>query len=196
MIKLFYITLLSIISYINLNSSLYAATDIATERPAHWATLISSQHNFYQISPFLFRSEQPAQNLIPLLQYYQINTVINLRSSDKKDQQAFKNTSVELVHIPIHTWAISKQDLLQIMQVIQTAKQQQKNVLIHCYHGSDRTGASIAMYRIIFEHWSIEDALNEMQNGGYGFHPIWFNIKKLFTPENIQWIQQQLQHPV
>ena len=65
-------------------------------------------------------------------------------------------------------------------------------ILIHCYHGSDRTGASIAMYRIIFENWSTEDALNEMKYGGYGFHPIWRNIEKQFSPENIQWIRENL----
>ena len=99
------------------------------------------------------------------------------------------------MHIPINTWAISREDLLQVMQAIQQAKNHQQKALIHCYHGSDRTGASIAMYRIIFENWTTEDALNEMKHGGYGFHPIWVNIEKLFSPENIKWIRQQLTNP-
>jgi hypothetical protein len=32
------------------------------------------------------------------------------------------------------------------------------------------------MYRIIFQHWSIEEAKREMKQGGYGFHPIWKNM--------------------
>jgi hypothetical protein len=34
-----------------------------------------------------------------------------------------------------------------------------------------------------------------MKQGGYGSHVIWKNIDHLFTPENVQWIQQQLSHP-
>ena len=37
------------------------------------------------------------------------------------------------------------------MQQIQLAKQNNQRVLLHCYHGSDRTGASVAMYRIILK---------------------------------------------
>lgn len=164
------------------------------QRPTHWGKLIHTPHNFYQISPFVFRSEQPSRTLVPLLTSHNIDMVINLRTSNK-DQEELKDTPFQLIHIPIQTWAISRQDLLEVMQAIQQAQQHQQNILIHCYHGSDRTGASIAMYRIIFENWSTQDALDEMKRGGYGFHPIWFNIEKLFTTENIRWIRQQLSNP-
>ena len=55
--------------------------------------------------------------------------------------------------------AIDREDLLKVMQQIQHAEQNQQKVLLHCYHGSDRTGASVAMYRIIFQNWSTADAL-------------------------------------
>ena len=51
------------------------------------------------------------------------------------------------------------------------------------------------MYRTIFEHWPAEQALQEMKHGGYGFHTIWRNIEKLFTPENVKWIREQLANP-
>ena len=47
----------------------------------------------------------------------------------------------------------------------------------------------------LFEHWSIEEAVQEMKQGGYGYHPIWLNIEKIFIPENIKWIQEQLSNP-
>ncbi len=54
-----------------------------------------------------------------------------------------------------------------------------KRFYLHCYHGSDRTGASVAMYRIIFSKTGLPtDALAYgMKHGGYGFHPIWQNIE-------------------
>lgn len=39
---------------------------------------------------------------------------------------------------------------------------------MHCKHGSDRTGLMSAMYRVVVENWSKEDALKEMTQGGFG----------------------------
>nr|WP_180022399.1 dual specificity protein phosphatase family protein [Acinetobacter sp. YH16044] len=168
------------------------------ERPQHWGKVVHQQHNFYQISPTLFRSEQPDADLAPFLREQQIDVIINLRSRHH-DPERLKNAidmqKIKFVHIPIHTWQIDREDLLTVMKTIKEAEQQQQKVLIHCYHGSDRTGASVAMYRIIFQHWSIEEAKREMKQGGYGFHPIWKNIDRLFSPENVKWIQQQLLNP-
>ena len=164
------------------------------ERPQNWGSVINKQHNLYQISPMLYRSEQPNSVFIPELKKNNIDVVINLRSRNK-DKMLLAEQNFKLFHIPINTWAMDRNDLLDVMKAIQTAKQQDQKVLIHCYHGSDRTGASVAMYRIIYENWTIDDALNEMKHGGYGFHPIWGNIEKLFTPENIKWIREQLTNP-
>lgn len=164
------------------------------QRPKNWGTVINDSQNFYQISSTVFRSEQPNQQIINDLRKHEIDIVINLRSRDQ-DKIALADNQFKLIHIPIHTWAIDRNDLLQVMREIKNAQNNQQKVLIHCYHGSDRTGASIAMYRIIFENWKTEDALNEMRYGGYGFHPIWINIEKIFNPENIKWIQEQLKDP-
>ncbi|QIT19694.1 dual specificity protein phosphatase family protein [Acinetobacter pittii] len=160
-------------------------------RPQDWGSLVSQTHNFYQISNDVYRSEQPDTAMISELKNHQIGTIINLRAKDA-DSLVFKNENFNLVHIPINTWAIDRQDLLEVMQQIKLAKQNDQRVLLHCYHGSDRTGASVAMYRIIFENWAIDDAVKEMKHGGYGYHIIWKNIDRLFTPENVKWIQQQL----
>ena len=183
-----------LLSSLLLTACMATAVQPLEPRPQKWGQLIEQSDNFYKVSDTVYRSDQPDQQFIAKLKQHQIHTVINLRHSDK-DQKVFANQSIQLVHIPIHTWAMNRQDLLHVMQNIQTAQQQQQQVLVHCYHGSDRTGASIAMYRIIFENWSTADALNEMKYGGYGFHTMWSNLEKLFTPENIKWIRQQLTNP-
>ena len=166
----------------------------AQQRPPHWGKALHQPDNFYQISEHVFRSEQPNTKLIPQLKTQHIDTVINLRSRNA-DLAVLPSTDFQLIHIPIDTWAMNRDDLLQVMQHIQQAQKLNQKVLIHCYHGSDRTGASVAMYRIIFENWPTEDALNEMKYGGYGFHPVWIHIEKIFSPENIKWIRQQLSNP-
>ncbi|MGA8884713.1 MAG: dual specificity protein phosphatase family protein [Acinetobacter sp.] len=164
------------------------------QRPKNWGSVVAAESNLYQISASVYRSEQPDADLIPALKAHDIQMVINLRTRDK-DRLLLSPDKFQLVHIPVKTWAMSRGDLLQVMQSIQQAQANDQKVLIHCYHGSDRTGASIAMYRIIFERWTVQEALNEMKHGGYGFHPVWINIERLFSPENIGWIRQQLANP-
>ena len=183
-----------IVTTLNITACMTTSALPAESRPQHWGTLINQADNFYQISNDVFRSEQPNAEMVKQLQSHNIDVVINLRSQDH-DPKQLNSAEFKLVHIPIHTWAMSREDLLAVMRQIQLAKTQQQKVLIHCYHGSDRTGASIAMYRIIFEQWKIDDALQEMKYGGYGFHPIWQNIEPLFSPENVKWIQEQLSNP-
>ncbi len=164
------------------------------QRPEHWGNQLSAAHNFYQVSSWVYRSEQPSSALLPLLKQKNIKTVINLRTHDR-DSGILEGENTQVIHLPIRTWAMNREQLLGIMRYLKQAQHSGQKVLIHCYHGSDRTGASIAMYRIVFENWSTEQALLEMKHGGYGYHVIWKNIERLFSTKNIQWTRQQLQSP-
>lgn len=192
--KKFIIPIYLILNISLISGCITSSTLPADSRPSTWGTPINHENNFYQISNFVYRSEQPNSTLISDIKKHHIDVVINLRSRDQ-DFKVLKNQNLNLIHIPINTWAMNREDILKVMKVIQRAQSNHQNVLIHCYHGSDRTGASIAMYRIIFENWITEEALNEMKHGGYGFHPIWINIEKIFSPENIKWVRQQLSNP-
>ena len=165
-----------------------------TQRPTNWGVAVDKHYNFYRVNSWLYRSEQPSSELLPYLQQQQIDIVINLRVHNE-DRQLLQHVPVQLFHIPINTWDIERQDIVKVMQILQAAKAQHKRVLIHCYHGSDRTGTMVAMSRILLENWSSDDAINEMKHGGYGFHPIWINIDRLFYPQNVEWMRQQLTHP-
>ena len=186
--------IIALVCCINLSACMTSPALPLNERPDSWGELIQRDSNFYQIDHSLYRSEQPSAELSQLIQTHQIDVIINLRARHK-DPKIVQDPSIEYVHLPIHTWQINREDLLQVMRTIQQAKQKQQKVLIHCYHGSDRTGASVAMYRIIFQGWSIEAAKQEMKHGGYGYHPIWKNIDQLLNAENVKWIQEQLLNP-
>lgn len=157
-----------------------------------WATEIDKEANLYRIDNKLFRSEQLIPENYSLLKQQGIKTLINLRFFDRNDdKQAFKNTDLTLVNTPLLTWSISPKEVANVLWQIE---QHQKNgaVLIHCYHGADRTGLISAMYRIIYQHWTLEEAKREMIEGPYGFHSIWKNIEHFFTEDNLSEIKQEL----
>ncbi len=65
-------------------------------------------------------------------------------------------------------------------------------MLVHCYHGADRTGLVVAMYRVIYQGWSLDAARSEMIDGGYGFHSMWQDIAGFLTPQNEALVRTEL----
>lgn len=51
-----------------------------------------------------------------------------------------------------------------------------KPLLIHCTRGQDRTGVICAAYRVAECGWTIDEAIEEMED--YGFHDEWIPLKK------------------
>lgn len=161
------------------------------KRPLSWAQSIDPALNLYQVDQHLYRSQQPSASNVALLQRLHIGTVINLRNS-QTDQDLSGVAPLMLINVPMQTWAISSEEIAHALIQIQDHRQQ-SNVLVHCQHGADRTGVVIAMYRIIYQHWTIDAARDEMKHGGFGFHPIWINIDHFFAPKYIQQIKQDIQ---
>lgn len=64
-----------------------------------------------------------------------------------------------------------------------------------CYHGANRTGLIVGMYRIVYQGWPAEAAKREMKHDPYGCHSIWKiwkNIDKLFMQENVDEVKTRL----
>ena len=162
------------------------------ENTEHWATVVDKSVNLYQVDKKLFRSEQLSAKDYPLLKQHDVRTIVNLRFFDRNDdQEAFGETSIKLVNTPLISWSIIPQEVADVLWQIRQA-QQTGGVLVHCYHGADRTGLISAMYRVIYQKWPLAEAKREMMQGPYGFHSIWQNMPNFFTDENVQAIQQRL----
>ena len=65
-------------------------------------------------------------------------------------------------------------------------------VLVHCLHGSDRTGTMVAIYRIAYGGWSKAQATEEMIIGGFGFHPMWKNLLSYIDELDVNAIKAQV----
>jgi len=108
-----------------------------------------------------------------------IETVVSLRVFHS-DREFLKGTDLNYERITFQTWAPEDDEVIRFLNIVSDSRQ--TPVLVHCLHGSDRTGAMCAVYRIVVQGWSKEAAINEMKNGGYGHHKIWRNLEK--------WIQR------
>lgn len=54
-------------------------------------------------------------------------------------------------------------------------------VLIHCAAGAYRTGVGVALYRLLYEGWSLDDAVEEMRYSGCGCdHEVVGHVQKVY----------------
>lgn len=167
-----------------------APEPVAAVRGDAWAkkTEAKNLQNFYQVDEVLFRSEQPSSLAIHELEQKGIKTVLNLRRV-KNDPQP-RNVKIKWEHIRINTWTISYNDVLVALKVIDKAE---KPVLVHCKHGSDRTGCVVAAWCLVKHNRRKEDAIEELRHGGYHFHERYFkNIIRLVNALDVEKLKRDL----
>ena len=162
-------------------------------RNPRWAKQIKLEgaDNFYRVTPRLYRAAQPSVDAFRAYEDLGIETVINLRANSS-NREKIRHTSLRLIEVPINTWSLSDDHVLAVLSHI---KNEPGPIVVHCQHGADRTGAIIAMYRIIFQDWSKEEALDEMVGGGYGYHRMWTNLPKYIRQADLNKIRASLGCP-
>jgi len=166
--------------------------NITVNRPSEWSQKVELDglSNLYKIDDQVYRSEQPNAKDMVTLRDYGIKSVLNLRNAHN-DKGETKGTNLDIYHVPINTWRMSYEELVKSVAILQTAD---KPVLVHCIHGSDRTGCVIAAYRLIHYNWTKEEAIKELTEGGYGYHAKWFpNIIELINSLDVQKLKQDVQ---
>ena len=118
------------------------------DRPIPWATPIQMQGvgNFYKITDYLYRSEQPTEEGMMNLKKMGIKTLINLRVFHS-DLGKTKKTGLLDEELSVKAWHIEDEDVIRVLRIIK--KRENGPFLIHCWRGADRLGVMVAMFRII-----------------------------------------------
>lgn len=169
----------------------FKSSTLFSDRPNAWATKVQSSNfeNLYKFDDAFFRCEQPNTKGMSELEQLGIKSVLNLRNA-RNDNREAKRTKLNLIHIPINTWTISDEDVLESLKALLNAE---KPVVVHCLHGSDRTGCVVAAYRMVIQGWTKEEAINEFLNGDYGYHASAFpNILELLKNLDIEKLKEKL----
>lgn len=144
--------------------------------------------NFYRIGKDVYRSDQPSAACFRELEKFGIREVLNLRCFHSDIKEA-RGTSIHLHHLRTRATLLSLDDLIEAMRII---RDKQGPLLFHCWHGSDRTGAVAAMYRMVFQGIPKQQALDEMVEGIFGFHMIFDNLIDTIEEANISQIRKTL----
>ena len=166
----------------------------APARPANWAEPITLEgaRNLYRISPMLYRSEQPTALGFKNLEKLGIRTVINLRWFNNDYKEA-AGTLLRTERVKILTWDIDDHHVVAVMRMLKDPAN--GPFLIHCQHGADRTGVMSAMYRVLEQGWTPDEALAELQGGGYGYHSMWKNILKYVRTADVEKLRTAIAAP-
>src|SRR5690606_31058092 len=130
------------------------------------ALAASLPDNFHRVTAELYRSAQPSDIQMQALQSAGVRTVLNLRQWHSDSDEA-QGTSLILYHVSMNTVAFTQDDIVEALRILHRSV---KPVLVHCWHGSDRTGLIIALYEMVFDHASRADVLAQLRRPEYGYH--------------------------
>lgn len=168
----------------------YGAKITKDNRPSHWAQPIEMKGvpNFHKVSDTLYRSAQPSKEGMRNLKAMGIETVINLRSFHS-DREEIGDTGLAHEHIPMKAWHPEEKEIIRFLQIVTNPRR--VPAIVHCQYGADRTGTMCALYRVVVQSWSKEEAIEEMIHGGFGFHGTWKNLIRWINALDLEGIRKR-----
>lgn len=163
----------------------------AAGRPAEWAepVVLEGAPNLHRVTATLYRSAQPTAQGMKNLEALGVRTVINLRAFHS-DRGETAGTALLEEELSVKTWHIEDEDVVRVLRTLKNPAG--APYLVHCQHGADRTGTMVAMFRMVVQEWSREKAIDEVVNGGYGFHPVWKNIIEYLQKVDLERIRAEV----
>jgi len=148
----------------------------------------TSVGNLYKIEDGFYRGAQPSIAGFRELAALGVHTVLDLAGGS--DDRYVADGSVKLLHVPMSAWGLHDDLVLKALQIM-TAPEN-RPLMIHCQHGADRTGALVALYRVVVQGWTKEQAIREMNEGGYHHNGLFKNLDRYVQRANVDDLRKQL----
>lgn len=129
--------------------------------------------NFARLSPTLYRGAVPkSKQDLKLLKHAGVRAIVDFQARPNPLEAKWAK-DLNLKYLPV-PWTAHLHRALLYQYVYNTARhflevladEENLPVYVHCYHGRERTGTMIAVYRIAIENWSYERARDEMLSFG------------------------------
>lgn len=130
--------------------------------------------NFHEVHPYLYRSGEPTETGFSRLPGYGIKTVIDLRAPAERtrNEAAWADKlGIKYINLPMSSEPPTTKQVQTFITAVNAAKNDKTKgaVLLHCAHGSDRTGCLVGILRVTEDGWTYPDAYKEMRH--YWFTP-------------------------
>jgi tyrosine-protein phosphatase SIW14 len=110
----------------------------------------------------------------------EFKTIINLENQFKyvKAEKAnAEEQGIQFISSPMDPSAVpEEQEINKLIAIMKNKKNQP--IFIHCFHGEDRTGLVVGVYRVVVDGWTPQRAYQEMLD--MGFHPRYTGMKNYF----------------
>jgi protein-tyrosine phosphatase len=136
---------------------------------------IAGVENASRVSDFLYRGAQPRGDGYEELKKLGISIVVDLRNSkpvkgdggETREQVKVEAAGMRYVELPASAFfGPTDFQVATFLKLLHDNPKQE--IFVHCYFGDDRTGVMIATYRIAEDHWTSDEAYNEMR--AFHFH--------------------------
>lgn len=140
--------------------------------------------NFAKVSDELYRGGQPTREGFRQLRRMGIKTVVNLRETGT-DRLGLRGTGMRYVHLRVNPNKPTDEEVAAFLKVLEEGEN--LPVFVHCKMGADRTGTLVAIYRVMYQGWPMEEAVKEFPR--FGFHDVWAGLLDYldqFDPERIE----------
>jgi protein tyrosine phosphatase (PTP) superfamily phosphohydrolase (DUF442 family) len=134
--------------------------------------------NFDIVSEGLWRGAAPSNQALQKLADSGVKTIVDLRMAGQGAQEEAsraKKLGIKYVHIPLGFMGPSLFKVGQFLNIVNNPANQP--VFVHCRYGADRTGALVAVFRVIHDHWSFNQAYTEMRS--HHFKPWLASLKRM-----------------
>lgn len=153
--------------------------------PAHGDKLrVAGLPNLGKINDHLYRGAQPHDRGLPELKKLGVTTIVDLRGEDSSriswEKKRSESLGMRFVNIPVSGWSPPTDP--QVAQFLAIFREHpEEKVFVHCRLGDDRTGVFVAAYRMAFDKFLSDEALNEMYF--FGFNGFWHPSMRVFVRE-------------
>jgi len=156
-----------------------------------WAVSIEKPglRNLHRISEDLYGGGQPTAEGFRELKAMGVKTVISLRFFHR-NRKEIVGTDLVYEEVPMNVWHAEDEDAARFLKLL--ADRNRAPFYFYCHLGADRTGLMCAVYRIVIQGWTKDEAIAEMTRGGFGFHAVFPNLVHYLRKLDVEKLKRQI----
>lgn len=162
-----------------------------------YLTFEAKPKNFAKIDETISRSAQPSTGDFIWLKEQGITDIINLCTKIKSDSMPSEQKTVEELgmkyhNIPTITFKPTEKKVQKFLRLIDSIKEKNGKIHVHCKAGADRTGMYVFIYKALQRQGTLAE--NEAEWLSFGHNTKLFPNLRMWAKEFIKKYPQKITH--